>query len=71
MVGAFVGIALGIVLAAATVRAFQATDVLPLTVPVSQLAAYLMVAVLGGVGAGLLPGRRASRTDVLAATATK
>lgn len=71
VVGALVGIALGLVLATGTVRALAATDVLPLTVPALQLIAYLTVAVMGGVAAGLVPGRRASRTDVLAAIASK
>jgi putative ABC transport system permease protein len=70
-VGGLMGVALGIALAAAAVRALGSISVLPLTVPAGQLAMYLVVAALGGVAAGLIPGRRAARMDVLAAIATK
>jgi putative ABC transport system permease protein len=70
IVGGLVGIALGTVLAAATVRALGGTIVIPLTVPVAQLAVYLVVAAIGGVLAGLVPGRRAASMDVLEAIAS-
>jgi putative ABC transport system permease protein len=70
IVGGLVGIALGTVLAAATVRALGGTIVIPLTIPVAQLAVYLVVAAIGGVLAGLVPGRRAASLDVLDAIAT-
>ncbi len=69
--GALLGTALGIVLATATVRALGGTTVIPLTVPALQLAAYLVVAALGGVLAGIVLGRRASRMNVLTAIATE
>lgn len=66
-VGALTGTALGMVMAAATVRALAGTAAVPFTVPAPQLTAYLAVATLGGLVAGLLPGRRAARMDVLGA----
>jgi putative ABC transport system permease protein len=70
-VGALTGMSLGILLAAATVRALAGAYVIPLTVPFAQLAAYLAIATVGGVLAGMVPGRRAARMDVLDAIATQ
>lgn len=69
-VGAITGTVLGLLLAGATVRALAGMAAIPFTIPATQLGLYLMVASLGGVAAGLVPGRRASRMDVLAAIAT-
>ena len=69
-VGAVTGAVLGIVVAAAVVRVLGGSADVPFTVPVAQLAAYVVVATAGGVVAGLLPGRRAARMDVLEAVAT-
>ena len=69
-VGAGVGLGLGLVIAAALVEALEGTLPIPLVVPAGQLTAYLVVAALGGVLAGLLPGRRAARMDVLDAIAS-
>lgn len=69
-VGAVTGTVLGLLIAAATVRALAGMAAIPFTVPATQLGIYLAVATLGGVAAGLLPGRRASRMDVLTAIAT-
>lgn len=38
---------------------------MPFTIPVGPLAACIAVATLGGMLAGLLPGRRAARMNVL------
>jgi putative ABC transport system permease protein len=69
-VGALTGLALGVVVAVAVVQALGGAADVPFTVPVVQLAAYVAVATAGGVLAGLLPGRRAARMDVLEAVAT-
>lgn len=61
---------LGLLIALATVRALAGPATIPFTVPATQLVIYLAIATLGGVAAGLPPGRRASRMDVLAAIAT-
>lgn len=70
-VGAFTGMSLGIVLAAARVRALAGAYVIKLSVPFAPLAAYLAIVAVGGVLAGMLPGRRAARMDVLDAIATQ
>jgi putative ABC transport system permease protein len=44
---------------------------LTIRVPVAQLLAVVTAAVLAGLGAGLLPARRAARLDVLEAIATE
>jgi putative ABC transport system permease protein len=38
-----------------------------MSIPVLDLAAFTLVAVLAGVGAAVLPARRASRLNVLSA----
>ncbi len=40
---------------------------LPFSVPVQTLAAFTLLAVLAGIGAAILPARRASRLNVLEA----
>jgi putative ABC transport system permease protein len=69
-VGALTGVALGVVVAVAVVQALGGAADVPFTVPVGQLAAYVAVAAAGGVLAGLVPGRRAGRMDVLEAVAS-
>jgi putative ABC transport system permease protein len=69
-VGALTGVALGVIVAVAVVQTLGGAADVPFTVPVGQLAAYVVVATAGGVVAGLLPGRRAARMDVLEAVAT-
>lgn len=69
--GAVTGAVLGVVVGAAVVQALGSTAAIPFSVPVWQLAGYVAVATLGGVLAGLLPGRRAARMDVLGAIATQ
>ena len=43
----------------------QAMDDLAFAVPVATLVAFTLVAVLAGIGAAILPARRASRLNVL------
>jgi putative ABC transport system permease protein len=64
LIGAALGLGLGVVLAALATRALSDYDV-PLTVPVPELAAFTLVAILAGVAAAILPSRRASRLNVL------
>lgn len=63
--GAVLGISLGVGFAAMAVRALAATATIGFMIPAGQLAAYLAVAGVAGVLAGLLPARRAARLDVL------
>jgi putative ABC transport system permease protein len=63
--GAILGLGLGIAFAGVAIRALAATATITFTLPAGQLAAYLTVAGLAGLLAGVLPARRAARLDVL------
>jgi putative ABC transport system permease protein len=67
--GTGMGLAIGLFFSWALVKA--GPDQATLTVPLGQLAAITLVAALAGVVAAILPARRASRLDVLAAIATQ
>lgn len=69
-VGAITGTAVGIGLAAAAIPAIAAGADSSLVIPTGQLLGYLAVVAIGGVLAGVLPGRRAARMDVLSAIST-
>ena len=64
LIGAALGLPLGIFLAALVTQALSQYDV-ALVLPVPLLAAFTAVAVLAGVAAAVLPARRASRLNVL------
>jgi putative ABC transport system permease protein len=64
LIGAALGLGLGVFLAALVTEALSDYDV-PLSLPVPTLAAFTLVAVLAGIGAAILPARRASRLNVL------
>ena len=65
-----IGVVLGVVTGAAVVRVLGGSSAMSFTIPVGQLTAFIAVATLGGVLAGLLPGQRAARMNVLDAIAT-
>jgi len=64
LIGAALGIVLGLVLAALVTSRIS---FLSYTVPVSQLVLFVLVAVIVGILAAILPARRASRLNVLEA----
>jgi putative ABC transport system permease protein len=66
LIGAAVGIPLGVGMAALAIRAMSDWGV-ELTVPVVPLGAFVLVAVVVGVIAAVAPARRAARLDVLRA----
>jgi putative ABC transport system permease protein len=66
LIGGVLGIVLGIVLA---ILFTQPLDDFTLSIPVPSLAIVLVLAGLAGVGAAILPARRAARLDVLDALA--
>jgi putative ABC transport system permease protein len=68
LMGALPGIAVGLGIAFAAVSALREYG-LEFVVPTGALAAVAVIAVLAGMAAAVLPARRASRTDVLAALA--
>jgi putative ABC transport system permease protein len=64
LIGAALGLGLGVFLSALVTQALSDYDV-PLTIPVGSLAAFTVVAVAAGMAAAILPARRASRLNVL------
>jgi putative ABC transport system permease protein len=64
LIGAALGLPLGIFLAALVTQALSQYGV-GMSLPVPTLAGFTLVAVLAGVAAAILPARRASRLDVL------
>jgi putative ABC transport system permease protein len=66
LIGATLGIGLGLFLAALVTQAVGGEET-GLVIPYQTLAGFTLVAVLAGIGAAILPARRASRLDVLEA----
>jgi putative ABC transport system permease protein len=66
LIGAALGLPVGILLAAAVTHALEEYDV-SLSIPVGSLVVFAMVAILAGIAAAVLPARRASRLNVLEA----
>jgi putative ABC transport system permease protein len=66
LIGAALGLPLGVGLAALVTHALEPYGV-ELRLPLGTLAAFVAVAVLAGVAAAIIPARRAARLDVLAA----
>jgi putative ABC transport system permease protein len=64
LIGATLGLGLGLFLAGMVTKAMEKYD-LAFSVPVPTLTAFTVFAVLAGVGAAIMPARRASRLDVL------
>ena len=61
------GLAIGITFGWAMVSALEDEGLSVFTIPVSQLGVVAVIAALAGVGAAVLPARRAARMDVLGA----
>jgi putative ABC transport system permease protein len=70
-VAVVIGVVLGVGLGIATLAGLSADTDLVVSVPAGQLVATVVLAVLAGLAAGLLPARRAARLDVLDAIATQ
>jgi putative ABC transport system permease protein len=68
LIGAALGLPLGVFLAALMTEALSEYGV-ALSIPLGMLGAFTVVAILAGVGAAILPARRASRLNVLDALA--
>ncbi|HEU4979172.1 MAG TPA: FtsX-like permease family protein [Solirubrobacteraceae bacterium] len=66
LIGAILGLVLGVVLAVLFTRPLNDFT---LTIPVGTLVVLVVLAAIAGVGAAVLPARRASRLDVLGALA--
>jgi putative ABC transport system permease protein len=66
LIGAALGLGTGLLLAGLVTQAVH-MDGLPFQVPVPALAAFTLLSVVAGIGAAIMPARRASRLDVLEA----
>jgi len=64
LIGTVLGLGLGVFLAALVTQALS-SEGLSLVLPVQTLAAFTVAAVLAGIGAAIMPARRASRLNVL------
>ena len=70
MIGALIGAGLGIGLGIALAQALKDEGIKAISVPVPQIALYVVAAALAGVLAAIGPARSASRVDVLRAVVT-
>jgi putative ABC transport system permease protein len=66
LIGAAMGLGLGLFLSGLVTKAV-AMDGLPFTIPYTTLAAFTLLSVIAGIGAAIMPARRASRLNVLEA----
>jgi len=64
LIGAALGLGLGVFLSALVTKALQDSD-LAFSLPVPTLVVFTLVAVVAGIGAAVMPARRASRLNVL------
>jgi putative ABC transport system permease protein len=64
LIGAALGLGLGVFLSALVTKALEDSD-MSLVIPVQTLVAFTLVAILAGIGAAIMPARRASRLNVL------
>jgi putative ABC transport system permease protein len=64
LIGAALGLGLGLFLAGLITKAVS-MDSLPFSIPVTTLAAFTLLSVIAGIGAAIMPARRASRLNVL------
>jgi putative ABC transport system permease protein len=64
LIGAALGLGLGVFLSALITQALEDSD-LALSFPVPTLVAFTLVAIVAGIGAAIMPARRASRLNVL------
>ncbi|HVN52059.1 MAG TPA: ABC transporter permease, partial [Acidimicrobiales bacterium] len=71
LLGTFLGLVIGVAFAWALVKALADQHLDSFSVPVGQLAVYVVVAIVIGVIAALYPAFRASRLNVLDAIATE
>jgi hypothetical protein len=69
--GTLLGIAVGLLLGAALVRAFSSLGVDRLDLALGQQLGYVVIAFAAGVVAAVLPARRAARADILRAITTE
>jgi putative ABC transport system permease protein len=66
LIGAALGLGLGVFLSALVTQALSDSDMV-LSIPWPSLAVFTLVSVVAGIGAAIMPARRASRLNVLVA----
>jgi putative ABC transport system permease protein len=71
VMGAVLGSALGLAFGAALAEAFTRSQQATVSIPVTQIAAYIVVTALAGVLAAIAPARRAARLNILEAIAAE
>ena len=71
VIGAVLGSALGLALGATLAEAFTRSQQATVSIPVTQIAVYIVVTALAGVLAAIAPARRAARLNVLEAIAAE
>jgi putative ABC transport system permease protein len=64
LIGAAMGLGLGLFLSGAVIKA-ASSDALPFSLPVAPLVAFTLLSIIAGIGAAIMPARRASRLNVL------
>ena len=64
LIGAALGLGLGLFLSALVTKAMSSYE-MSFSIPVPVLVAFTLVAVFAGIGAAIMPARRASRLNVL------
>jgi putative ABC transport system permease protein len=64
LIGAALGLPLGIFLALLVTQALSQYDI-AISIPLPELVGFTVVAILAGIGAAIMPARRASRLNVL------
>ena len=64
LIGAALGLPLGIFLAGLVTQALSQYDI-AFSIPIPELVAFTFVAILAGLAAAIMPARRASRLNVL------
>ena len=64
LIGAALGLPLGIFLALLVTQALSQYDI-AISIPIPELVGFTVVAILAGLGAAIIPARRASRLNVL------
>ncbi len=64
LIGAALGLPLGLLLAMLATQALSQYDI-AISIPIPELVAFTVVAILAGLGAAIMPARRASRLNVL------
>lgn len=69
LLGALFGLVIGVVVSVAMLRALRDDGITETAIPTVRLACFVAAAGVAGLGAALLPARRAARLDILAAIA--